>query len=101
MRGRQWFRKVGTRAAQAISKVVMAGVRDRDRVRVAVGSVAPTVIRLSKTEAALASGASRDAAHRALADEISPIDDMRSSSAYRRRVAENLLDRFMADTSRR
>src|SRR5436190_2256102 len=41
--GRQWFRKVGTRAAQAISKVVMAGVRDRDRVRVAVGSVAPTV----------------------------------------------------------
>lgn len=99
--GRQWFRKVGTRAAQAISKVVMAGVRERDRVRVAVGSVAPTVIRLSKTEAALVSGASREAAHRALADEIAPIDDVRSTSAYRRRVAENLLDRFMADTSRR
>ena len=101
VRGRQWFRKVGTRAAQAISKVVMAGVRDRDRVRLAVGSVAPTVIRLPKTEATLAAGGSRDAAHRALADEIAPIDDIRSSSTYRRRVAENLLDRFMADTSRR
>jgi len=101
IRGRQWFRKVGTRAAQAISKVVMAGVRDRNRVQIAVGSVAPTVVRLSKTEAAVASGASRDAAHRALADEIAPIDDIRSSSTYRRRVAENLLDRFLSDTSRR
>ncbi len=98
--GRQWFRKVGTRAAQAISKVVMAGVRDRDSVRLAIGSVAPTVIRLWKTEAALAAGGSPDAAHRSMADEIAPIDDIRSSSAYRRRVAENLLDRFMVDTSR-
>jgi xanthine dehydrogenase small subunit len=99
VRGRQWFRKVGTRAAQAISKVVMAGVRDRDRVRLAIGSVAPTVIRLPKTEAALAASGSRDAVHSALADEIVPIDDIRSSATYRRRVAENLLDRFMSDTS--
>src|SRR5712691_7015024 len=39
VRGRQWFRKVGTRAAQAISKVVIAGVvpstlRPFDRLRV-------------------------------------------------------------------
>ena len=42
--GRQWFRKVGTRAAQAISKVVMAAVR-APRPRIAFGSVAPTVVR--------------------------------------------------------
>ncbi|HEY0306415.1 MAG TPA: FAD binding domain-containing protein, partial [Longimicrobiales bacterium] len=53
--GRQWFRKVGTRAAQAISKIVAAGVR-ADHPRFALGSVAPTVIRLPRTEAALADG---------------------------------------------
>src|SRR6188508_3325725 len=46
--GRQWFRKVGTRAAQSISKVVMAGIGGREP-RLAVGSVAPTVLRLRKT----------------------------------------------------
>jgi CO/xanthine dehydrogenase FAD-binding subunit len=101
LRGRQWFRKVGTRAAQAISKVVMAGVRDRTTVRLAIGSVAPTVLRLSSTETVLASGGSKAEAHRALADEIAPIDDIRSTAAYRHRVAENLLDRFMAETARR
>src|SRR5437773_4709376 len=55
VRGRQWFRKVGTRAAQAISKVVMAAV-DNDAPRIALGSVAPTVVRLPRTEAALARG---------------------------------------------
>ena len=57
VRGRQWFRKVGTRAAQAISKVVMAGVVGPEP-RFAVGSVAPTVLRLRHTEAAVARGAS-------------------------------------------
>src|SRR5688572_14084553 len=42
--GAQWFRKVGTRAAQAISKVVMAAVRDTNRPRIAIGSVAPTIV---------------------------------------------------------
>src|SRR5438309_4566425 len=55
--GGQWFRKVGTRAAQAISKVVMAAVGGPEP-RLAVGSVAPTVIRVPRTEAALARGAS-------------------------------------------
>ncbi len=53
--GRQWFRKVGTRAAQAISKVVMAAVR-APRPRIALGSVAPTVVRAPRTEALLAGG---------------------------------------------
>jgi CO/xanthine dehydrogenase FAD-binding subunit len=88
--GRQFFRKVGTRAAQAISKVVLAGVVGDDP-RVALGSVAPTVVRARRTEAALAGGASIADAQRALVGEIAPIDDIRSTAEYRRRVAANLL----------
>jgi CO/xanthine dehydrogenase FAD-binding subunit len=95
--GAQWFRKVGTRAAQSISKVVMAGVR-APRPRIAIGSVAPTVVRLPKTEEALAAGASPAEAARLMQDEISPIDDIRSTAAYRRRVAANLLVQFLNDT---
>jgi xanthine dehydrogenase small subunit len=95
-RGTQWFRKVGTRAAQAISKIVMAAVRD-EQPRIALGSVAPTVIRLPKTEAALASG-DIDRALAVLADEIAPIDDVRSTADYRLTVAQNLLRRFWEET---
>ena len=96
--GRQWFRKVGTRAAQAISKVVVAGVIG-DEVRIALGSVAPTVMRAARTEAALARGAPVADAQRVLMDEIAPIDDVRSTAVYRRRVAANLLARMLADRS--
>jgi xanthine dehydrogenase small subunit len=96
--GRQWFRKVGTRAAQAISKVVMAAVR-APRPRIALGSVAPTVIRLPETEALLAAGGSIADARETLAREIQPIDDLRSTAAYRRRVSGNLLERFWRETA--
>jgi xanthine dehydrogenase small subunit len=88
--GEQWFRKVGTRAAQAISKVVMAAVRG-ERPRIALGSVGPTVVRLPRTEVALGSGASLEEAVEVLRGEITPIDDVRSTAAYRLRVAENLV----------
>jgi xanthine dehydrogenase small subunit len=97
--GRQWFRKVGTRAAQAISKVVMAAVRS-DSPRIALGSVAPTVVRLPKTEATLSLHASIAEARRTLEAEIQPIDDLRSTAEYRRRVSANLLERFWNDTAR-
>jgi len=97
LRGRQWFRKVGTRAAQAISKVVMAAVR-APRPRIALGSVAPVVIRARRTEEALAAGASLEEAGRLLAEEISPIDDLRSTADYRRQVTVNLLRRFWEET---
>lgn len=93
--GEQWFRKVGTRAAQAISKVVMAAVR-APRPRIALGSVGPTVVRMPNTEAALASGASIEDARHVLEYEITPIDDVRSTADYRRRVAGNLLARWWA-----
>ena len=98
--GKQWFRKVGTRAAQAISKLVMAGVRRADAApSLAIGSVAPTVLRLPRTEEALGSGISIAEAKRVMVEEIHPIDDVRSTAEYRRQVAANLLERFWADTA--
>jgi CO/xanthine dehydrogenase FAD-binding subunit len=96
--GVQWFRKVGTRAAQSISKVVMAAVR-ADRPRIALGSVAPTVVRARRTEDALAAAASIGDAQRILQDEISPIDDIRSTAAYRREVSARLLAQFWDSTA--
>jgi xanthine dehydrogenase small subunit len=101
-RGRQWFRKVGTRAAQAIAKIVVAGVWDKARAdarpRLAIGSVAPTPLRLSQTEQALGTGASLADAQDLLQREIAPIDDLRSTAEYRRQVAANLLAQFYAET---
>lgn len=96
--GVQWFRKVGTRAAQAVAKVVMAGIRGPE-VKVAVGSVAPTVVRLRRTEAALAAGGSPENVEHLLQDEINPIDDLRSTAAYRRQATFNLLRRFWLETA--
>ena len=96
--GRQWFRKVGTRAAQAISKVVMAAVR-APRARIAFGSVAPTVVRVPRTEAVLGAGGTIDEAMATLVTEIAPIDDIRSTAEYRRRVAGNLLRQFWTETA--
>ncbi len=95
--GRQWWRKVGTRRAQAISKIMMAGVRG-SRVRIAIGSVAPTVVLATETAALLANGGSVSEAQQTLRREITPIDDVRSTGTYRRQVAENLLAQFWKDT---
>lgn len=100
VRGEQWFRKVGTRAAQAIAKVTIAGVNGGEP-RIAFASVAPTVVRVPRTEAHLAGGGSIDDAVRLVHEEISPIDDLRSTAEYRRRVAGNLLRQFLTETSKR
>jgi CO/xanthine dehydrogenase FAD-binding subunit len=101
---RQMYRKVGTRRAQAISKICFAAtlVADGDvvsDVRIALGSVAPTVVRARAAEDALRSRTlSPDTAQHAraaLEAEITPIDDLRSSATYRRRVAGNLLEEFL------
>jgi CO/xanthine dehydrogenase FAD-binding subunit len=92
---RQYFRKVGTRAAQAISKVVVAGIGGAAP-RIAIGSVAPTVLRLPATEAVLAQGAPIAEVQRVMLTEIAPIDDLRSTAEYRRRVAANLVAEFWA-----
>jgi len=101
---RDYYRKVGTRRAQAISKVCFAGSLEMDagvvkEVRIALGSVAPTVIRARRTEEALRGrrldAADVDNARRALLSEIAPIDDIRSTARYRARVAVNLLREFL------
>ena len=101
---RDYYRKVGTRRAQAISKVCFAGSLEMDagvvkEVRIALGSVAPTVIRARRTEEALRGrrldAAAIDDARRALLSEIAPIDDIRSTARYRARVAVNLLREFL------
>lgn len=93
LHGGQWFRKVGTRAAQAISKVVIAAV-EGESPRVALGSVGPVVVRARRAEQALAGGQGIEAAVAALQADISPIDDVRSTAEYRRVVAGNLLREF-------
>ena len=93
MRGRQWWRKVGTRRAQAISKVMIAAVRGPD-VRIAFGSVGPTVVLARKAASILQNGGSLTDAQNALLTEIAPIDDIRSTREYRARVAANLLAEF-------
>jgi len=100
---RDYYRKVGTRRAQAISKVCFAGsmLRDGDvvrDVRIALGSVAPVVIRARRTENVLRGrslGVTAADAEQTLASEIAPIDDIRSTAAYRARVARNLLRDFL------
>src|SRR5688500_17594882 len=89
--GRQWWRKVGTRRAQAISKVMIAGVRGA-AVRVAFGSVGPSVTLARNAAAVLATGGSIGEARVALMKEISPIEDLRSTREYRARVGANLLE---------
>ncbi|HEY0101677.1 MAG TPA: xanthine dehydrogenase family protein subunit M [Pyrinomonadaceae bacterium] len=100
------YRKVGTRKAQAISKICFAagarfgsGGRISD-LRVALGSVAPTVVRCTRTEDLLRDQTLDEATIKAacamLAQEITPIDDMRSTAQYRLRVAANLLANFLS-----
>lgn len=96
--GTQWWRKVGTRRAQAISKVMIAAVRGR-QVRVAFGSVAPTVVLAVNASAILTRGGSIADATAALLAEISPIDDVRSTGEYRAKVAANLLQQFWSETA--
>lgn len=102
------FRKIGTRRAQAISKVVLAlAWRSGESsatwhdVRLALGSVADRPIRARATEALLEGATptpeTADAAAEALAAEIHPIDDVRSTADYRRAVAARALHRMIRD----
>ena len=103
------YRKVGTRRAQAISKVVMALAWQADEaadapwanVHLALGSVAATPVHAPVTEAVLEGAAPTEAvadhAASTLASEIVPIDDVRSSADYRRAVAARVLHRLIRD----
>jgi CO/xanthine dehydrogenase FAD-binding subunit len=99
-----YYRKVGTRKAQAISKVCFAAATRMDNgtvdlIRIALGSVAPVPLRCRATEAAL-QGKTLDEnviqqAKAELSREIVPIDDIRSTKDYRLRVSVNVLEDFL------
>ncbi|MEZ6188789.1 MAG: xanthine dehydrogenase family protein subunit M [Planctomycetota bacterium] len=101
---RQFWRKVGTRRAQAISKVMVAAAARLEggtiaHVRLAMGAVADRPIRLSETEALLQGQTpSPELAERVRAQvrrEIEPISDVRSTKDYRLTSAANLAARFV------
>ena len=102
--GLHYYRKVGTRQAQAISKVCFAAWAEVEEgriraVRLALASVAPVPLRCHTTENALRGQPlgtnTSQQARAALAQEISPISDIRSNESYRQQVALNLLDEFL------
>ena len=99
-RRRQAFFKVGPRAAQAITKAGLAIALDEHAGwRVVANSVAPTVVRCRAVEQALDAGRvprSLDEIQSLLDQDITPIDDMRSTAAYRRRVLAKLLSAFLS-----
>jgi len=106
---RQYLRKVGTRRAMAVSKVALAATalfQDNvvGEIRLAAASLAPFPVRLYKTEAALlgqpVTKETVQAAQLALLAEAQPIDDIRSTAEYRRRVAANLLCEFLLGLSK-
>jgi CO/xanthine dehydrogenase FAD-binding subunit len=100
----QLFRKVGTREAQAISKVVVAMAARRVRntledVRFGAGSVAATPVRLHEAEKVCSGrkaneALAEDAANAAMS-EVQPIDDVRSTADYRRFVLGRIVRRMV------
>lgn len=100
------WRKVGTRQAQAISKVAFAGLAvavggRAARFGLGMASVAPTVAFLPATRAlglSMPLGEITDAdVEKAILTDVSPIDDVRSTAAYRRHVAVRLAQRFFGE----
>lgn len=101
---RDFFWKVGTRRAQAISKTVMAAKAVIDdgaiaSISIGVGSVGPTVVRAPQTERLLTGApltpALMEQARQMIAREITPITDLRSTEHYRRTVTGNVLVKFL------
>jgi CO/xanthine dehydrogenase FAD-binding subunit len=99
-----YYRKVGTRKAQAISKVCLAATArvsagTVDHIRIALGSVAPIPLRCRKTEAALQGAALDEStiakARTEMSREITPIDDIRSTRDYRLKVSLNIFEDFL------
>lgn len=108
-RHRQYLRKVGTRRAMAISKVALAATAILEHgivneIRLAAASLAAYPARLYRTESALLGQCITNdtiaAARETILAEAQPIDDIRSTAEYRRRVAANLLEEFLLEVQR-
>jgi CO/xanthine dehydrogenase FAD-binding subunit len=104
-----FYRKVGTRQAQAISKVCLAAfARIEDgavaEIRVGLGSIAPVPARARHAEAVIRGKALNalpiEDARKALLADISPIDDIRSTAHYRSVVARNVLGQMLGELTK-
>jgi len=98
----EWFEKVGARAAQTITKVGVAVVHDANGWRVVANSVAPFVCRCRNFEAALEQGrkfATPEEIRDVIKKDVSPIDDMRSTAAYREAVLSRVLFHRLAGSA--
>ena len=105
------YHKVGTRRANALSKLSFCGVAALESGRVAgvaiaVGAVAPTVVRSREVEQRI-TGLRLDELEASLADImtaydalIKPIDDQRSTAVYRKQTAHGLIERFLREEIR-
>ncbi len=104
----QFWRKMGTRKAQSISKVMVAATATVSNgviseIRIGLGAVADRPIRARKAEAFAKGRSPTDAAAGigpVLAAEIVPISDVRSSADYRKNVAVNVVSRFLLSLAR-
>jgi CO/xanthine dehydrogenase FAD-binding subunit len=104
---RGYIRKVGTRNAQAISKVAIACLaliaegnpRTIQDIRIGAASLRETPTRCTAAEQSLLNQPLNEqtiaAARAALTAEARPIDDIRSTAKYRAAVAANLLEEFL------
>ncbi len=96
----QVFEKIGARRAQAIAKVGLAVTCSGAGWRVVAASVAPTIRRCPTVERLLEAGipiASPEALLPAIAQDVAPIDDIRSSADYRTRVMARVLYHDLRD----
>ncbi len=108
--GRGFYRKVGTRKANALSKLSYSGWAKvsgdhLDEIRLCAGGVAPVVVRLPLAESSMAGHSLKElselwqSVRGAYESRITPIDDQRSTAAYRKRTALKLLDHMIDQLS--
>lgn len=107
--GSGFYERLAIRRALAVSKVSVAAdmvVRGKTvaRVRIALGAVAPTVVRAPRTEELLTgrklTSDTIAAACELIKTEARPIDDIRSTAEYRREMVGVLLKRGLEETAR-
>jgi len=101
-KGHASFKKLGRRQAETLSVVNAAAYVEQENsvcktVRVAVGSVGPTVIRCERVEVALRGKKLTEdvikTASLKVLNEINPIDDLRASAWYRNKTAPVMVSR--------
>jgi xanthine dehydrogenase FAD-binding subunit len=104
---RVFYRKVGARKADAISKLSIACLAQTEGgvlcdLRITLGAVGPTVVRLEAAERSLAGRSLKELARNPCevsslyTEAVRPIDDQRSTAVYRKKVALGLIEQFIS-----